>query len=84
MREHLVLIDFQLDTKHSIRQGLKDRRHDFNRFFLRHLSLKRELGFTDKLRIVPRRPSFAKLVADTLDASRAKDLAGNMRHFIVS
>jgi hypothetical protein len=43
MRQHLMLGILQLNSKHSVRQSLKDLGHNFYSFFLRHIRSERIL-----------------------------------------
>src|SRR5258705_13227412 len=60
VRQHLMLSVFQLNPKHSVRQGLNDRRHNLYSFFLRHIRSERILPCTDKLQMVTCPSGFAK------------------------
>jgi hypothetical protein len=43
MRQHLMLVVFQLNPKHSVRQSLKDLSHNFYSLFLCHIRSERIL-----------------------------------------
>ena len=60
VRQHLMLVIFQLHPKHRIRQRFEDFSHNLYSFFLRHILLARNFACTDKLQILTRVFAFAK------------------------